>query len=194
MALAERTLRTVLLSPMRSFSGLAGTTWYGTVSGETCKQALRRDGYRFRVAACNNSGVWNEAGTFLDFSIAPAYYQTNWFRGLCAATFLALLWALYRRRIQQVKRQEKQLRDVIDTIPALAFSSSPDGKNEWVNRRWVEYSGLSQESSSGSGWRSTVHPDDLDEHVKSGRDPWQAVSRSKMRRGAGAPMMNTAGF
>src|SRR5262249_9892764 len=31
--------------------------------------------YRFRVMACNNSGVWNEAGTFLDFSIAPAYYQ-----------------------------------------------------------------------------------------------------------------------
>ena len=28
--------------------------------------------YRFRVVACNNSGVWNEAGTFLDFSIAPA--------------------------------------------------------------------------------------------------------------------------
>jgi PAS domain S-box-containing protein len=55
---------------------------------------------------------------------------------------------------------------VIDTIPALAFSSSPDGKNEWVNQRWVEYSGLSQESSSGSGWRSTVHPDDLEEHVK----------------------------
>jgi len=29
--------------------------------------------YRFRVTACNNSGVWNEAGTFLDFSVAPAY-------------------------------------------------------------------------------------------------------------------------
>ena len=28
--------------------------------------------YRFRVMACNNSGVWNEAGTFLDFSVAPA--------------------------------------------------------------------------------------------------------------------------
>ena len=43
--------------------------------------------------ACNNSGVWNEAGTFLDFSIAPAYHQTTWFRVSCAAAFLALLWA-----------------------------------------------------------------------------------------------------
>src|SRR5439155_13393211 len=36
--------------------------------------------YHFRVMACNNSGVWNEAGTFLNFSVAPAYYQTWWFR------------------------------------------------------------------------------------------------------------------
>jgi PAS domain S-box-containing protein len=127
---------------------------------------LRPGNYRFRVIACNNDGIWNEEGAALAFSVAAAWYQTWWFRGASLAVFLALLWALYQWRIQQVKRQEKQLRDVIDTIPALAFSSSPDGKNEWVNRRWVEYSGLSQESSSGSVWRSTVHPDDLDEHVK----------------------------
>src|SRR6266481_701758 len=127
---------------------------------------LRPGNYRFRVIASNNDGVWNEEGATLAFSLAAAWYQTWWFRGASLVVFLALLLAFYRWRIHQVKRQEKQLRDVIDTIPALAFSSSPDGKNEWVNRRWVEYSGLSQESSSGSGWRSTVHPDDLDEHVK----------------------------
>src|SRR5271170_1719068 len=61
--------------------------------------------YRFRVSACNNSGVWNEAGTFLDFSIAPAYYQTTWFRVSCVAAFLVLLWGLYRLRIQQLQHQ-----------------------------------------------------------------------------------------
>jgi signal transduction histidine kinase len=61
--------------------------------------------YRFRVAACNNSGVWNEAGTFLDFSVAPAYYQTWWFRSLCVAAFLALVVALYQLRLRQVARQ-----------------------------------------------------------------------------------------
>jgi len=61
--------------------------------------------YRFRVAACNNSGVWNEAGTFLDFSIAPAYYQTIWFRALCGAAFLVLLWAIYQLRVQHLQRQ-----------------------------------------------------------------------------------------
>jgi signal transduction histidine kinase len=61
--------------------------------------------YRFRVAACNNSGVWNEAGTFLDFSIAPAYYQTTWFRISCVAAFLVLLWGLYRLRIKELQHQ-----------------------------------------------------------------------------------------
>jgi signal transduction histidine kinase/streptogramin lyase len=61
--------------------------------------------YRFRVMACNNSGVWNEAGTFLDFSITPAYYQTWWFRSLCVLAFLGLLVALYRLRLHQLARQ-----------------------------------------------------------------------------------------
>jgi signal transduction histidine kinase/ligand-binding sensor domain-containing protein len=61
--------------------------------------------YRFRLIGCNNSGVWNEAGTSLDFSVAPAYYQTSWFRLSCVAAFLALLGALYRLRLRQLARQ-----------------------------------------------------------------------------------------
>jgi signal transduction histidine kinase len=61
--------------------------------------------YRFRVIACNNSGVWNEAGAFLDFAIDPAYYQTTWFRLSLVAAFVALLAALYQLRLQYLRRQ-----------------------------------------------------------------------------------------
>jgi signal transduction histidine kinase/streptogramin lyase len=61
--------------------------------------------YRFRVIACNNDGVWNETGASLNFSIAPAYYQTYWFQALCFMAFLALLWALYQLRVRQLHRQ-----------------------------------------------------------------------------------------
>lgn len=61
--------------------------------------------YRFRVKASNNSGMWNEAGDSLAFSIAPAYYQTDWFRILCAALVLALLWLAYRLRVRQLHHQ-----------------------------------------------------------------------------------------
>jgi signal transduction histidine kinase/ligand-binding sensor domain-containing protein len=58
--------------------------------------------YRFRVIACNNSGVWNEQGASLEFVIPPAWYQTNWFRAACVVAFAALLWALYQLRLRQI--------------------------------------------------------------------------------------------
>lgn len=61
--------------------------------------------YRFRVIAANDSGLWNEAGASLDFSVAPAYYQTAWFRALIAAIALAILWGLHRYRLHQVAQQ-----------------------------------------------------------------------------------------
>jgi signal transduction histidine kinase/ligand-binding sensor domain-containing protein len=66
---------------------------------------LRPRHYRFRVTASNNSGVWNETGASLDFSVAAAYYQTRWFQAGCAAGFLVLLWALYRLRVHQLGRE-----------------------------------------------------------------------------------------
>jgi signal transduction histidine kinase/ligand-binding sensor domain-containing protein len=63
---------------------------------------LRPRPYRFRVIASNNSGVWNEQGDTLEFSVLPAYYQTNWFRALCATAFLVLLWLAYQYRIRRL--------------------------------------------------------------------------------------------
>ena len=61
--------------------------------------------YRFRVTASNNSGVWNEQGDMLKFSLAPAYYQTNWFRSLCLSALLIFLWAAYLLRVRQLQKQ-----------------------------------------------------------------------------------------
>ena len=66
--------------------------------------------YRFRVIASNNSGVWNETGAALDFSIAPAYYQTAWFRTLAVVMLLSLLWAAHRLRLRVVERHEAEIR------------------------------------------------------------------------------------
>jgi signal transduction histidine kinase/ligand-binding sensor domain-containing protein len=61
--------------------------------------------YRFRVIASNNDGVWNEAGAALDLSIAPAYYQTAWFRTGLIIAVLALMWAMYQFRVRQLAHQ-----------------------------------------------------------------------------------------
>ncbi len=62
-------------------------------------------GYTFRVVAANSDGVWNETPATLDFSIAPAYFQTNWFRALCVVLFLTLLWMAYRLRVRHLQRR-----------------------------------------------------------------------------------------
>jgi PAS domain S-box-containing protein len=125
--------------------------------------------YTFRVKACNNSGLWNEAGTSFNFSIAPAYYQTYWFRFSCFAALVALLWALHRWRIRQLKSQEKRLRDVVETIPAMTFTALSDGSSTFVNKRWTEYTGLSVEQSSGAGWQRAIHPEDGVRHSEKWR-------------------------
>src|SRR6185295_14973859 len=84
--------------------------------------------YRFRVIASNNSGVWNEAGAALDFSVAPAYYQTPWFRVTTVAAALGLIVALYQLRLrrlawhfnirleERVNERTRVARDLHDTL------------------------------------------------------------------------------
>jgi PAS domain S-box-containing protein len=117
--------------------------------------------YHFRVIACNNDGVWNEEGAHLDFVIAPAWYQTIWLRGLYVLTFFMLLWTIYQMRVHQLREQEKKFREAVETMPALAFVADSKGNRTFMNRGWLEYSGLSPEEASASGWEKMIHPDDL---------------------------------
>jgi PAS domain S-box-containing protein len=61
----------------------------------------------------------------------------------------------------KIKQSEASLRMIIDTIPALAWSTEADGSVEFVNRRWSNYTGLATEQARGSGWQAAIHPEDL---------------------------------
>jgi PAS domain S-box-containing protein len=125
--------------------------------------------YRFRLVASNSEGLWNGPETAIALNVAPAYYQTYWFRLSCFVPFIALLWALHRWRIHQLRRQEKRLRDVVETIPAMTFTTLSDGSSTFVNKRWTEYTGLSIEKTSGAGWQRAIHPEDLVRHSEKWR-------------------------
>jgi PAS domain S-box-containing protein len=77
-----------------------------------------------------------------------------------------VLGILYQLRIHQVRRQERKLRDVIETIPTFAWTALPDGSVDFVNRHWREYTGLSTENTVGSGWRHAVHAQDLERYIE----------------------------
>lgn len=66
-----------------------------------------------------------------------------------------------RTALDEVKDSEAKLRQVIDAIPTLAWCNLPDGSNDFLNKRWHEYTGLSPEESHGWGWQAAFHPEDL---------------------------------
>jgi PAS domain S-box-containing protein len=144
--------------------------------------------YVFRVQGSNSDGVWNEEGVSLPILITPPWWRTNWFQGLCAAVALLLLWAAYRLRVGQLEAQEKKFREAVETMPALAFVALRDGYRTFVNRGWEEYTGMTLEQSSGSGWQAAVHTDDL----KTVTDKWRTAAakgepldyEARFRRGA----------
>ena len=146
-------------------------TWHEVGSAERLASytTLPAGVYTFRAQGATSRGVWSDPGAAVLIRILPPWWSTWWFRLGCAAVAVLLLGGFYQWRIRHLRRQEKHLRDVVETIPAMAFSSGPDGSAEFVNRPWLDYSGLSEKANLGSGWELTIHPDDLDEHLSKWR-------------------------
>src|ERR1700726_2738956 len=66
-----------------------------------------------------------------------------------------------RKRAEEVaRRSEKELRDVVNAVPAFVWTTLPDGALDFVNEHWLEFTGLSLQDALGWNWEATVHPDD----------------------------------
>ena len=75
------------------------------------------------------------------------------------------------RLYADVQASEDRLCVVIDTIPAMVGSALPDGSTDFLNERWLEYTGLSLHDTLGDKWATVIHPDD-----RAGvQDAWRAA-------------------
>src|ERR1700692_1364047 len=70
-----------------------------------------------------------------------------------------------------LRQREDYLRLTVDTIPVVAWCTRPDGWNEFLNQRWLDYTGLTIEEARGWGWKVAIHPDDLPRVL----DVWQGL-------------------
>jgi len=136
------------------------------VAREAVYTNLGPGSYRFRLVASNSEGLWNGPETAITLNVAPAYYQTYWFRLSCVAAFLAFLWGLHQLRVQQLRREDRKLSEAIETIPAMAWIIGPDGEVQFRNRRWVEYTGLLQLGNAEEVGTIAVYPEDRDRIVR----------------------------
>lgn len=78
------------------------------------------------------------------------------------------------KRFLEMEHFKDRYRTMIDAIPAMAWSSLPDGSVEFLNRRWLDFTGLTLDEALGWGWTAAVHPDDL----ISMTDGWRALLAS----------------
>src|SRR5215469_3673386 len=110
--------------------------------------------------ACGQLGLhWHVILIFQEF-LFEQEKRASYNRPMASVTQRRSQEAL-ERALDELKNSERKLRQVIDTIPTLAWSILPDGSNEFLNKRWHEYTGLSPEQSHGWGWQAVFHPEDL---------------------------------
>jgi PAS domain S-box-containing protein len=83
-----------------------------------------------------------------------------------------------KRAEEKIRLSERELRTLIEAIPAYVGTNRPDGSLDFISESWLDYAGLSREQWAGWGWVSTIHPEDVDRVVAN----WQAALA------AGAPL------
>lgn len=66
-----------------------------------------------------------------------------------------------KRAEQALAASERNLRETIDTVPTFSWCNRLDGSNEFLSKRWHDYTGLTPEQANGWGWQVALHPDDL---------------------------------
>jgi PAS domain S-box-containing protein len=109
---------------------------------------------------------------------------------LGTASVVTSLMSKVRKSFQDIQAIQDQLRLVIDTMPAQVWSALPDGSRDFLNQRWLEYTGLSLEEGLGRGWQVAIHP----EHRARFVDEWRAAlvagkpfeTEARIRRADGA--------
>lgn len=75
---------------------------------------------------------------------------------------------------REVLRSEEQLRNLVDSIPQLAWMAEPDGFIFWYNQRWYEFTGTTPEQMAGWGWKSVHDPEILPKVM----ERWQTTLRT----------------
>jgi PAS domain S-box-containing protein len=87
-----------------------------------------------------------------------------------------------KRAEERARQADRERRTIIDTIPALLWSSLPDGSSDFNNEPWLRYTGLSAGQAEGWGYTDVIHPEDYERRTPQ----WRAAFA------AGEPMEDEA--
>ncbi len=71
-----------------------------------------------------------------------------------------------KRAEDAIRASERDLKLIIDTIPAFVWCNLPDGSNDFISKGWHEFTGVTPGEARGWGWQTVFHPDDLSALMK----------------------------
>src|SRR5258705_5759224 len=100
--------------------------------------------------------VLNQSGELVEFFGIGMDVTEQW----KARTELEKAFEEIKQRTEAARRSERELRDVVNTVPAHVWRTSPDGQVDFVNDRWLQLTGLALDEAFGWKWEAVVHPDD----------------------------------
>ncbi|HEX7125764.1 MAG TPA: ATP-binding protein [Thermodesulfobacteriota bacterium] len=65
----------------------------------------------------------------------------------------------------RLRESEARFRTMADTAPVLVWMAGPDGRRDFFNKPWLEFTGRSLEQETGEGWTEGVHAADLERYL-----------------------------
>jgi PAS domain S-box-containing protein len=74
-----------------------------------------------------------------------------------------------KRAEEKIRLTERELRTLVEAIPAYVGTALPDGSVDFMSQSWLDYTGLSRAQSLGWGWAGVIHPEDFDRVVANWR-------------------------
>ncbi|MCW5822295.1 MAG: PAS domain-containing protein [Cyanobacteria bacterium TGS_CYA1] len=103
-----------------------------------------------------------------------------------------------KQAIEVLKQSEEHFKILSDAIPQIVFAAGPDGKVNFWNSRWFEYSGFTEEQAQSDAWQLLIHPNDREKYI----DEWNSALQSgdslecvfRMKRAVGVKQSDKSSY
>jgi diguanylate cyclase (GGDEF)-like protein/PAS domain S-box-containing protein len=94
--------------------------------------------------------------------------------GAIASSVFDRFLATQKGALRMARQHELYFRTLSEAVPEIMWTADPDGTDDYFNRKWFDYTGLTLEQSRGTEWTVVVHPDDLDPCL----EKWKSARRT----------------
>lgn len=101
--------------------------------------------------------------SYLNFVYQPTTDENGQVNGIFVHAIDVTEQVVARKELEE---SGLQLRNLIDTLPAIIWIGDVNGQSTYLNKNWFEYTGQTKEEAKGIGWLNATHPDDREKALK----------------------------